>query len=185
MEVLLPVMHKAQKRGKIRFIGITEQFGGDTSHAMLKQALPDNFFDVIMVGYNIINPSAAKTILPLAIEKNIGVQCMFAVRSALSNPEQLQVDIQRILAKNQADPALMEAHGTLEFLVSEKIANSIMEAAYRFCSNTPGIHVTLTGTGSVEHLRENILAIQMSALPDDILRKLDEMFGNVDCVSGQ
>jgi len=107
------------------------------------------------------------------------------VRKALSNPEQLRLDIQRILEKNQADPALMEAYGTLEFLVSEGAAGSIMEAAYRFCSNTPGIHVTLTGTGNAGHLAENIKAIQMPALPEDILQRLAQMFGNVDCVSGQ
>ena len=185
VDILLPVMQKAQKQGKIRFLGITEQFGGDNSHIMLKQAVADAFFDVIMVGYSIINPSAAKTILPITIEKNIGVQCMFAVRNALSNPEQLKVDIQRILEKNQADPAIMEAYGTLDFLISEGAAASIMEAAYRFCSNTPGIHVTLTGTGNGGHLIDNIKAIQSPALPDDILQRLDMMFGNVDCVSGQ
>jgi len=185
VDILLPAMKKAQRRGKIRFLGITEQFVSDTSHIMLKKALSDGFFDVIMAGYSIINPSAAKTILPTAIEKNIGVQCMFAVRQALSNPEQLKVDIKRILENKQADPALMESHGTLDFLVNEKAAGSIMEAAYRFCSNTPGIHVTLTGTGNPEHLTDNLKAIQMPKLPEDILHRLNEMFGSVDCVSGQ
>jgi L-galactose dehydrogenase len=185
MDILLPAMQKAQKQGKIRFLGITEQFGGDTSHIMLKKALPDDYFDVIMVGYNIINPSAAKTVLPTAIEKNIGVQCMFAVRKALSSPEQLKVDIQRILDKKQAESALMESHGTLDFLINEGAAGSIMEAAYRFCAHTPGIHVTLTGTGNPKHLIDNLKAIQMPALPDGILKQLDMMFGNVDCVSGQ
>ena len=181
----MPAMQKAQAQGKIRFLGITEQFSGDTSHIMLKQAVADDYFDVIMAGYNIINPSAAKTVLPVAAEKNIGVQCMFAVRQALSNPEQLKIDISRILENKQANPELMASHGTLEFLVNEKAAGSIMEAAYRFCSNTPGIHITLTGTGNLDHLTGNIKAIQMPALPENILVKLDMMFGNVDCVSGQ
>jgi L-galactose dehydrogenase len=185
VELLLPAMQKAQKEGKIRFLGITEQFGRDTSHIMLKKALSDDFFDVVMVGYNIINPSAAKTVLPMAIEKNIGVQCMFAVRQALSNPEQLKIDIKRIIEKKQADPLLMTSHGTLDFLTSKGAAGSIMEAAYRFCGNTPGIHVTLTGTGNAGHLTDNLKAIQMPALPEDILEQLDVMFGNVDCVSGQ
>ena len=185
IDILLPAMKKAQEQGKIRYLGITEQFGGDTSHEMLKKAVVDDFFDVIMVGYNIINPSAAKTILPVAIEKNIGVQCMFAVRKALSNPEQLKIDIKRILEKKQADSSLTELYGTLEFLVNEKAAESITEAAYRFCSHTPGIHITLTGTGNSEHLKNNLKAIQMPKLPDDILKRLDMIFGNVDCVSGQ
>ena len=185
MDIFLPVMQKAQQQGKIRFLGITEAFGSDTSHAMLKKALPDDFFDVIMVGCNIINPSAAKIILPAAAEKNTGVQCMFAVRKALSNPGQLKADIQRMLDKKQADPALTESRGTLEFLVNEGAAASIMEAAYRFCRHTPGIHVTLTGTGNAGHLADNLKAIQMPALPENILKQLELLFGKVDCVSGQ
>lgn len=188
VELLLPAMQKAQKKGKIRFLGVTElfssQFYNDTSHIMLKKALADDFFDVIMVGYNMINPSAAKTILPVAMEKNVGVQCMYAVRKALSNPAQLQIEIQTMLDKNQAEPSLMATYGTLDFLKKEGMANSIMEAAYRFCSNTPGIHVTLTGTGNTEHLTDNIKAINMPALSAELLERLDKMFGNVDCVSG-
>jgi len=188
VDSLLPAMQRAQEQGKIRFFGITELFGSpyysDTSHLMLKKVLTDDFFDVIMVGYNILNPSAAKTILPMAMQKNIGVQCMHAVRNALSNPERLKANIQCIFDKNQADPILFAPHKPLDFLIKTGAAGSIMEAAYRFCSNTPGIHVTLTGTGNAEHLTDNIKAIQMPALPEDILTKLNEMFGNVDCVSG-
>jgi len=185
IDIYLPVIQDAQRQGKIRFLGITETFGGDTNHDMLIKALADDYFDVIMVGYNIINPSAAKTVLPAAMERNVGVLCMHAVRKSLSNPEQLKIDIQRILEKGQADPELLKSYGTLEFLVRNGAANSIMEAAYRFCGNTQGIHVTLTGTGNVDHLLDNLRAMQMPPLPDDIMRKLALMFSNVDCVSGE
>jgi len=188
IDLLLPALQKARRQGKIRFPGITEMFGSqfysDTSHGMLKKALADDLFDIAMVGYNMINPSAAKTILPMAMEKNVGVQCMYAVRKALADPAQLRADIKTILDKKQADPALMALYGTLDFLVDEGAAGSVVEAAYRFCGNAPGIHVTLTGTGSAMHLIDNIKAINTPALPEDILRRLDALFGNVDCVCG-
>ncbi len=51
-------MQRQQAAGKIRFLGVTEGFGRDTGHAMLARALPDDLFDVIMVGFNLVNPSA-------------------------------------------------------------------------------------------------------------------------------
>jgi aryl-alcohol dehydrogenase-like predicted oxidoreductase len=184
-DTLLPLMIRAREAGKIRFLGITEVFGADTAHVMLQRALPEDHFDVIMTGYNILNPSAAKQVLPLTREKRVGVLCMFAVRSALSKPEQLRIDINRILAARQADPALVSPEHTLDFLVHQGGARTIPEGAYRFCRHTPGIDVVLTGTGSAEHLRENLAAIQGPPLPPAILERLEAMFGGVDCISGQ
>src|SRR5215472_2547663 len=56
-DVLVPELKRQQEAGKIRYTAISEQFGGDTSHAMLSQALPDDHFDVVMVGFNMLNPS--------------------------------------------------------------------------------------------------------------------------------
>jgi aryl-alcohol dehydrogenase-like predicted oxidoreductase len=186
-ELLLPAMHKAREQGKIRYLGITELFGTDTAHETFNTAVPDNHFDVVMVGYNIINPSAAKFILPKAAELNTGVLCMFAVRSALSNPEQLETDIKRIVEMGQAGEGLTASAGVLDFLFSgvQPAASSIIEAAYRFCRHTPPVHVVLTGTGNIDHLRENLRSINAPPLPAEILERLNMLFGRVDCVSGQ
>jgi aryl-alcohol dehydrogenase-like predicted oxidoreductase len=183
-DTFVPLMEKAKKEGKIRCLGITEVFGLDTGHAMFQLSLPDDIFDVIMTGYNILNPSAAKRVLPAAMEKNLGVLCMFAVRQALHDPAQLKKDIARILEKGQADPRLLDG-GVLDFLVESGAAGSVVEAAYRFCRHTPGIGVVLTGTGNADHLRENADSIQKGPLPAGILEKLETLFGGVDCVSGQ
>jgi aryl-alcohol dehydrogenase-like predicted oxidoreductase len=182
-DTFVPLMQKAREEGKIRFLGITEVFGMDTAHEMFRTALPEDLFQVIMVGYSLLNPSAAKRVLPITREKGVGVLCMFAVRRALSDPAQLKIDIGRILERAQADPALVAAEHTLDFLVPA--AADIPEAAYRFCRHTPGIDVVLTGTGNAAHLRDNLRAIQKPPLPEEVLSKLDAMFGAVDCVSGQ
>jgi L-galactose dehydrogenase len=184
-ETLVPVMEEAKRAGKIRFLGITEVFASDTSHRMFASALADNIFDVIMVGYNMLNPSAAKTVLPAAIRQQVGVLVMFAVRRALHDPEQLSKDVAKILAAGQADPALVRDNRVLDFLLESGAAGSLVEAAYRFCRHTPGTHVVLTGTGSLDHLDHNLAAIQKGPLPGEILARLETLFGGVDCVSGQ
>jgi L-galactose dehydrogenase len=180
-----PELVKMKEKGKIRFIGLTELFGMDNSHEAIKMALADDLWDTIMVGYNIINPSAAKTILPLAKKKNVGTVCMFAVRSALSNPEMLKLDVKKMIEANQVDKDLVKEDHTIDFLIDNGYAGSITEAAYRFCRHTSGIDVTLTGTGNTEHLSENLKSLSLPPLPKDALEKLEKMFGKVDCVSGQ
>ena len=180
-----PELLKMKEKGKIRFVGITEQFGSDTTHKMLTTALDNDLWDVIMVGYNLINPSAAKTTLPVTQQKNVGTLNMFAVRNSLSNPEQLKIDVQKMIQAGQVDTQLVKEDKTIDFLIENGYVKSIAEAAYRFCRHTKGIDVTLTGTGSLDHLAENLEIIEMPPLPEEVLEKLEKMFGRVDCVSGQ
>jgi aryl-alcohol dehydrogenase-like predicted oxidoreductase len=180
-----PELLKMKEKGKIRFTGLTELFGTDSPHEALKLALQDDLWDVVMLGYNIINPSAAKTVLPLTQAKNVGTLCMFAVRNSLSKPEELKLDVRKMIAAHQVDQALVKEEHTLDFLIDNGYSKTIMEAAYRFCCHTAGIDVTLTGTGSAEHLAENIRSIQMPPLPQEALERLEAMFGRVDCVSGE
>jgi aryl-alcohol dehydrogenase-like predicted oxidoreductase len=190
-DLFMPLMQKAKESGKIRFIGITERFMFDTSHKMLQAAIPENIFDVAMLGYNMLNPSAAKTVLPLAIEKDTGVLCMFAVRRALADPKQLKKEIEKIMDAGQAGADLRADEDMLDFLSraadggAPAPARSTMDAAYRFCRHTDGIHVVLTGTGSREHLTENIRSVLSPPLPDAVLARLKALFGNVDCVCAQ
>jgi len=80
VDVLLPELERAKAAGKVRFVGITERFGTDTAHEMLKVALPDDRFDVIMVGHNLINPSARRSVFPITRKNDVGTLIMFAVR---------------------------------------------------------------------------------------------------------
>ena len=59
-----------------------------------------------------------------------------------------------------------------------------MAAAYRYCRWRVGVDVVLSGTSSADHLADNVRAINMPPLPDDVLARLDELFGQVDSVSG-
>ncbi len=183
-DIFYPELEKMKKKGKIRFSGITELFGMDNSHKCLALALADDLWDVMMLGYNIINPSAAKTILPLTLEKNVGTLCMFAVRSSLSDPAKLKLDVQKMIAEHQVDEDLVKEDNIIDFLIENGYAQSIVEAAYRFCRHTEGIDVTLTGTGSIDHLADNIRSLSLPPLPISALEKLEMMFGKVDCVSG-
>lgn len=67
----LEALRRAKDEGLIGHIGIS-------SHSLdvLYRALEDDLFDVIMVCFSFLEPQARATIIPKAIEKNVGVLAM-------------------------------------------------------------------------------------------------------------
>jgi len=185
IEVILPELRKQKAAGKIRFVAASEQFGGDTGHALLQKALgEDDPFDVVMVGFNLLNPSARQRVFPRTIRQDVGTLIMFAVREALSRPDELRKVVGELIARGEVDAAKVDADDPLGFLRDAAGAPAVIEAAYRFCRHEPGAHVILTGTGDPEHLKANIDAILAPPLPPEILARLDAIFGRIDSVSG-
>ncbi len=183
-EEIVPELRRQQQAGKIRFLGITEGFGGDPSHQMLQRGLPDDLFDVVMVGFNLLNPSARHTVFPLTAKHDVGTLIMFAVRRALSRPEALRALVQDLVQRGLVDGTAVDEKDPLGFLAAHRDVESVVQAAYRFCRHEPGAHVILTGTGSEAHLTENVASILAPALPAEIEARLAKLFGRVDCVSG-
>lgn len=181
---IVPILQKMREQGKIRFIGITERFTLDPQHAMLQRALKDDLWDVMMVGFNILNQSARDLVFPKTVESNIGILIMFAVRLALSRPERLNELIRELIEKGQVNPSDVDGNDPLGFLVHEGGAVSLTDAAYRFCRYEPGAHVILSGTGNIAHLKANVESLSRPPLPREDLVKLKKLFQNVDSVSG-
>lgn len=181
---IYPVLQKAQTQGKIRFVGVTEMFNEDLGHIMLQKALDDDLWDVLMVGFNILNQSARETVIKRAIQQNVGIQVMFAVRRALRDPQSLQTFIDPLIEKGQIDPGIT-AQDIAAFLLEEGHAASLPDAAYRFCRDEPGVHVVLSGTGNAGHLEANLESLGRPPLPTEDTEKLRALFCRVDSTTGQ
>lgn len=179
---IVPALIKAREQGKVRFFGITEHFAGDLNHRMLTEAVPTGIWDVVMVGFNLLNPSARHNVLKLTQDHNVGVQDMFAVRRALSNPEGLKDAFAEMEKAGQLDRARLDADDPLGFLKDG--TEGVVDAAYRFCRHEPGIHIVLFGTGKVEHLKENIASINRGPLPSASQTRLVELFGHANSTAG-
>ena len=182
---IVPLLMELKEQGRIGFIGITEFFNKDTRHEMLQRALKDDYWDVMMVGFNMLNQSARNLVLEKAIKKNIGILDMFAVRLALSQPKKLQRVIKTLIKNNQIDPSEIDTADPLGFLTEENHAIGIVDAAYRFCRYEPGIHVVLSGTGNSEHLTANLKSFSRPPLPQEATDRIKKIFKNVDSISGQ
>lgn len=182
-EQLMPAMRRLRDQGKIRFIGVTEGFATDTSHKMLQESLREDLWDVVMVGFNLLNPSARTTVFPLAATKKVGVLDMFAVRRALSQSDRLRSLCGELIEKGVIPRNAVDADDPLGFLLEEGVAATIPEAAYRFCRHEPAVDVVLTGTGNPEHLKANIQAILKPPLPRRALERLEKVFGELDSLT--
>ena len=180
----VPELLKLRDQGKLRFLGVTEAFVPDPGHEMLQRAVQDDCWDVVMVGFNILNQSARDRVLAAARAKDIGVLVMFAVRRALSDPARLQGLLADLRQRGLVDPETPAEGSGLDFLVRDGGATSLQDAAYRFCRHEPGVHVVLSGTGNLSHLESNVASLGRPPLPPEDVARLREMFARVDDVSG-
>lgn len=183
---IMPVLDRAIQQGKVRFTAVSEAFAPDPAHAMLRRALQDDYFDVMMVGFNLLNPSARQSIFPVTQAKRVGTLGMFAVRQALTRPEVLQRTMQELLAAGRLDASVFKE---LDLDPSNPLAffggpEEIINAGYRYCAHEPGVDVVLFGTGDIDHLQANVKSINDPPLPPEHTDILDRLFGEIDCVSG-
>jgi L-galactose dehydrogenase len=175
---ILPVLREAQASGKILHLAVSEAFIGDTRHSMFQRVLPEDLFDVVMVGFNLLNPSARHSVLPLTRARRVGTLIMFAVRRALTNAAHLRGILDALTAEGRLAQGALDSTAPLGFL------GDVRDAAYRFCMHEPGADVVLTGTGSVEHLEQNVKSLDGGALPAELNERLAQLFGHIDSVSG-
>ena len=178
---MVPALQRLQAAGKVRFLGITEMFGGDTHHQMLRRVLADGLFDVVMVGFNMLNQTARDTILRVE-ERGVGTMIMFAVRRAFSRPQRLHELLTELADRGEVDPALAAADAPLRFLSTE--ATDLADAAYRYCGYQPGVSTVLSGTGSLDHLRRNVESFARGPLSTAAVARIDRLFAGVTSVSG-
>ena len=182
---IVPALQDLKQQGLIRAIGVTEHWNGDLDHAMLQRALEDDVWDVVMVGFNLLNQNARESVFRATIEKDIGVLIMFALRRALSRPDKLRETLTVLIANGEIDRAEIDMENPLGFLLADGAAASIPDAAYRFCLAEAGAHVILSGTGNPQHLAANLASFARPPLPPEHLARLKQLFRNVRSVTGQ
>ena len=175
----VPPLLRERDKGKFKHLGITETSPGDPDKIMLPQALKDDFFDVIMVGYHMMHQQARDRVFPLTLKQNVGVLIMFAVRVLFSTPGRLQETLRKLAATGELPEDLANDPEPLGFLLHDQGAHSIIDAAYRFCRHEPGSDVVLFGTGNAHHVEANVDSICAPPLPASDVERLHRLFGHL------
>jgi aryl-alcohol dehydrogenase-like predicted oxidoreductase len=179
VDIIAPALTREKEKGKIRHIGLTENPINDHTNAMLKRALHDDVWEVVMVGFHMLHQGARQNVFPMTRERGIGTLLMFAVRSIFADPPRLARETRELAEKGLVDKSLVDAKEPLGFLIHAAGAASMTEAAYRYVRHEPGVDVVLFGTGDSAHLRANIEALNKPPLPAADRAKLAKLFGHL------
>jgi len=99
----LPGARRLQEQGKCRFLGITDAFSDNDKRGQLMQAIADDDFDSVMVGYNLLTPGPAQDVLPAvsvtaaAYKFAANHPAVSCVQTGTANVEHLEDNVQAIL----------------------------------------------------------------------------------------
>ena len=175
-----PVLKRFQEEGKIRFIGFSEQFKVEHDHKGVVLALESHpeLWDVIQLKYGILNQTAANKALPLAMEHNVGIVNMAAVRIKLVRPKLLREQVAQWKIQGLVPQNAVPDDAPLDLLIHDNV-DSVISAGYKFAADHPGISTVLTGTSSLTHLEDNLKAMEEPTLAEDDKHRLQELFGEI------
>jgi aryl-alcohol dehydrogenase-like predicted oxidoreductase len=177
-DAFVPVARRLQTEGKCRFLGITDAFSDQDGRTQLVRATQDDDFDTLMVGYNLMTPGPETDILPAAAASDRGVIIMCAVRRAIARPEQLEALIAQLKAAGELPRDGLPDQAPLDWLAHDDV-ESVVTAAYKFAAAHPAVSCVLTGTASIEHLEQNIVAVLGPPLPAADRQRLLSLFGPI------
>ena len=178
VERFYPAMRWLREQGKCRFIGLSERFPADPKNEATTLALRSHpeLWDVTMLKYGILNQYAAREALPLVAEHNVGVLNMAAVRRNLTQRDRLEALIADWKARGLIAEDSVPDEDPLGWLVGGDVA-SVTSAGYKFAAEHPAVSTVLTGTSSIEHLDDNLAAMETPRLPAADSERLAELFG--------
>ena len=106
VEDLFPVLDRLRRQGKVRFLGSSEQTRSDGAHLWLRHLLPADLADVVMVGHNLINQSAQRSLFPACRRQDVGVLNIFTVRRVFRSAERVRQVIDELRRDGLLDAPL-------------------------------------------------------------------------------
>jgi L-galactose dehydrogenase len=180
VERYMPVLERLRERGLVGHRGFSLRYIVDPAQCGATAGLTKapGLWDVIMLKYGILNQYAAKEMLPLALEHNIGILNMAAVRIKLPNPKLLQETIAGWKSRGLVPQDALPDKDPLGWLVHDDV-ESVIAAAYKFAADHPAISSVITGTSNLAHLESNVRAMRNPALDPSDSARLKRLFGHI------
>jgi len=151
----LAVALEMKKAGRVRYVGVTDlapppQLKNPSFYPELEKLMRNEPIDFIGVDYSVGDRRVEQTILPLALERKIGVMAYFPF------------DRRRIFQR--------ASETRLPEWASEFDATSWAQFFLKYVIGHPAVTVVRTGTTKAAHMLEN-LGGGIGRLPDEALRK--------------
>lgn len=172
--IFLEAVEKLKKEGKIRFFGIS--INDHQANSALK-AVASGLIDSVQVIYNIFDQTPEEKLLPLCLEKNVGV----IVRVPLDEGSLTgtftkettfhKTDWRKNYFTAERLPETVERANALRFLVRDEI-RSFSQAALKFCLSHPAVSTVIPGMRKIAHVEDNCAASDGKLLKTEELQEL-------------
>jgi len=165
---VLDVLDELKKQGVIRFTGL----GGTTAYE-LPHIIKTGKFDVVLTAFNysLLWREAEREVLPAARAMGMGIVIGSPLQQgALARRFDDQV---KHSARWLNSPRRAQYIALYDFL--DEAGMSVAEMSLRFVISNPDIACTLMGARSAAEVEQNVAAIEKGPLPQDILKRLDEI----------
>ena len=169
LEKCVPLLMRLKEEGKIRAFGLSEAFLSDPEHRVVQSAMKGRF-DMLMAGFNIFNQSAETLVFSEAANRGVGTVAMFATRRWFKNESIFREGVDEW--KKQPSSTEAPSADNILSVMRDCGVGTVAEMALRFCAFESQANSTLTGTGSLSHLQDNVEASEMGPLPDELLNIL-------------
>lgn len=159
---LIMILRKFKVEGKAKHIGISTR-GEEASIA----AIESDFFDVVQVAFSILDQRMTKKVLPLALEKNIGVICRSVLlKGALT-------ELANNLPKSLAWLKINSFRAGI--IAEDELDCDLPTLAIRFALSQPVLSTVLVGTNKIQNLQKAVSLVEKNHLPRDIISKLEKL----------
>jgi aryl-alcohol dehydrogenase-like predicted oxidoreductase len=145
-----------QRQGKVRWIGVSGEL------PKVREQLAMGVFDVFQLPYSAVEREHEAIIGDVA-QAGGGV----VIRSGVARGSP---------GKREGDTWEAWQHAEIADLLAEM---SPMELVLRFTLSHPGVHTTIVGTSSLDHLRENVTAAHHGPLPLELYELARDRFAAV------
>ncbi|MEP6993751.1 MAG: aldo/keto reductase [Acidobacteriota bacterium] len=144
----LPTLFAMKKAGKVRYVGVTTSEG--RRHGEIEKIMRSQPLDFVQVSYNVLDRDVEARILPLALERKIGVICNRPLRRG------------ELIHTVERTP--------LPAWAGEIDCANWAQILLKFIVSHPAVTCAIPATTRVDHVRQNVGA-SYGRLPDDAMRR--------------
>ncbi len=154
----IEALQQCKQSGKVRFIG----YSGDGFDA--EYAIKTDAFDVLQTSVSIADQQSIDLLLPLAVERQMGVIAKRPIANAVFRYE----------TKPDHDYYIpyWERLKKLNYHFINGNWETAADIAMRFTMTVPGVHTVIVGTRKVERCRENAEIVDKGPLPAGIFHAI-------------
>ncbi len=152
------------KQGKVRYYGLS---AGSLESALMCLKHPEFGISALQVTLNLFEQEAIDELIPLAKQQGVAIIAREPFAHGKLIPPPTNTEGLSYLGPLQSDDrfAFLTQNGT----------RTITQAALQFVMQTEGVSVVLAGMSKANHVRENVAALDVSALTAQEIEKVRSM----------